>query len=135
MNVVLTRSPYVIPGLIIPSMSEETKKLIHPSMVMNIVADYFKLAKVSLTDKSRRQTIVYPRMIAMYLIRENTNLSLKEVVELFEPAIINHTSVIHSENVVKDQLSLPHDNSTKQDIVNITKILFNYTEAINNILR
>ncbi len=134
MTAILHRSPYILPGILVPSISEEMKNDITPTMIVNIVSDYFGIMKVSLTYKARNQRLVYPRMIAMYLVRENTSLTLKEVVELFSPAIINHTSVIHAVATIKDQLDarLATNTKTKQDITNITRIIFNYIEAISN---
>ncbi len=131
-EVMLSRSPYVIVGILMPNISEGLKTHITPSMIMNIVSDYFNLMKISLTHKKREQTLVYPRMMAMYFIRENTRLSLKEIGKLFYPAVTHHTTVMHSISTIKDQLSLPKENTTKQDVVNITKIIFNYIEAISN---
>ena len=58
------------------------------------MADYFNVKVSDLRAKRRTISIVRPRQIAMYLIRELTTHSLPEIGEFFGGK--DHTTVLHS---------------------------------------
>jgi len=58
------------------------------------VADQFQLQPAQLKQKTNTQKIVYPRQIAMYLIKELTHSSLPEIGRMFGGK--HHTTVLHS---------------------------------------
>lgn len=80
---------------------------IAPERIRSIVARYYKI-KVSDMDSSKRnKEIAFPRQVAMYLCRENTELSLPEIGEIFGGK--HHSTVIHSVNKITDM----YDNDEK----------------------
>jgi chromosomal replication initiator protein len=62
--------------------------------IQKVVADYFNIKISDLRAKRRTVSIVRPRQIAMYLIRELTGHSLPEIGEFFGGK--DHTTVLHS---------------------------------------
>jgi chromosomal replication initiator protein len=66
--------------------------------IQQIVADHFNINTDQLRDKTRKQEIVTPRQIAMYLVKELTNYSLKTTGLHFGGR--DHTTVLHSINMV-----------------------------------
>ena len=62
--------------------------------IQKVVADYFNVKVSDLRAKRRTVSIVRPRQIAMYLIRELTTHSLPEIGEFFGGK--DHTTVLHS---------------------------------------
>jgi len=62
--------------------------------IQKVVAEYFNVKVSDLRAKRRTISIVRPRQIAMYLIRELTTHSLPEIGEFFGGK--DHTTVLHS---------------------------------------
>ena len=60
---------------------------------------------VALKEKSNTKKVVYPRQVAMYLVKELTDASLPEIGRAFGGK--HHTTVIHSINKIE---SLRHNN-------------------------
>ena len=73
-----------------PSQKIETT----PEIILNIVADTFKIAIEDLKSNSRRREISWARQIGMYLMRQYTNLSLPKIGEEFGGK--DHTTVMYS---------------------------------------
>ena len=65
------------------------------------VAAYFDTRILDMKAKKRTRAVVYPRQIAMYLVRSLTNLSLPEIGEYFGGR--DHTTVLYAyEKIEKD---------------------------------
>lgn len=70
--------------------------------IQRVVADYFNVKVSDLRAKKRTASIVRPRQIAMYLVRELTAHSFPEIGEFFGGK--DHTTVLHSYNkIVKER--------------------------------
>ena len=62
--------------------------------IQKAVAEKFQVKQSQLKEKSNTKKIVYPRQVAMYLVKELTNASLPEIGRAFGGK--HHTTVIHS---------------------------------------
>ena len=62
--------------------------------IQKAVADRFEIKQSQLKEKSNTRQIVYPRQVAMYLVKELTNASLPEIGRAFGGK--HHTTVMHS---------------------------------------
>jgi len=69
--------------------------------IQKAVADKYSIKQVQLKEKSNTKTIVLPRQIAMYLVKELTTASLPEIGRAFGGK--HHTTVIHSVNKIERQ--------------------------------
>ena len=58
-------------------------KILSPDEIVLMTASYFHLKPTDFKSKTRAASIAYPRSVAMYLLRQMTNLSLNEVGDLF----------------------------------------------------
>ena len=58
------------------------------------VAERSSMQASQLKEKSNTQKIVYPRQVAMYLVKELTHASLPEIGRAFGGK--HHTTVLHS---------------------------------------
>jgi chromosomal replication initiator protein len=67
--------------------------------VQKAVAERFAVKQAQLKEKSNTRKIVYPRQIAMYLVKELTDASLPEIGRAFGGK--HHTTVIHSINKIE----------------------------------
>jgi chromosomal replication initiator protein len=62
--------------------------------IQRAVADRFQIKQSQLKEKSNTKKVVYPRQVAMYLVKELTEASLPEIGRAFGGK--HHTTVIHS---------------------------------------
>lgn len=92
-------------------------KKITPSLVTETVEKYFNLKEGDLKSKSRSQNIAFPRQIAMFILKEYTDLSLKQIGTAFGG--MDHTTVLHGIKKVRD--SMEGDASIQNLINNLLK--------------
>lgn len=67
--------------------------------IQKAVAEKFGIKQVQLKEKSNVRNVVYPRQVAMYLVKELTTASLPEIGRAFGGK--HHTTVIHSIAVIQ----------------------------------
>jgi len=95
------------------------EKEITPALVKKTVANYFNIKVSELESPKRARKIAYPRQIAIYLMRENTDASLEKIGELFGGR--DHSSILYSYEKIKEDISLNQD--VKNTVDAIIKIL------------
>ena len=79
------------------SFKEEAQKFTIEG-IQKVVADYFNVKVSDLRAKKRTVSIVRPRQIAMFLVRELTTHSFPEIGGFFGGK--DHTTVLHSCNKI-----------------------------------
>lgn len=94
------------------------RKQITIGVIKQMVAIHYKIAVKDLTSKSRKQAIVRPRQIAMYLSRRYTDQPLQEIGRSFNRY---HATALHSINAVEK--SLRADGSIQQQVQILSKKL------------
>ncbi len=67
--------------------------------IQKAVAERFNIKQSQLKEKSNTKKLVYPRQIAMYLVKELTDASLPEIGRAFGGK--HHTTVLHSINKIE----------------------------------
>ena len=70
--------------------------------IITCVSEYYDLKGDALFERSRRQEIVRPRQVAMYLLRETLAMSYPAIGKRFRD--LDHTTVIHACDRVKKEL-------------------------------
>ena len=70
------------------------------NQVIDVVTRHYQLTRDELESSSRRRRIARPRQIAMYLLREETDLSLAKIGELFGGR--DHTTVLYACDRITD---------------------------------
>src|SRR6185295_15941211 len=65
-----------------------------PERILSVVAERFAVRSDALFGKRRTRSIAMPRQIAMYLVRQLTELSLVEIGRLFGGR--DHTTVLYA---------------------------------------
>lgn len=88
------------------------KKKITSAHVQKIVADYYSITQDELISHKRSRNISYPRQIAMYLLRDMTDMSLPKIGGDFGGR--DHTTVLHA--IDKIQTDLKSDPELKKII-------------------
>jgi chromosomal replication initiator protein len=69
--------------------------------IQKAVAERFQIRQAQLKERSNTKKVVYPRQVAMYLVKELTDASLPEIGRAFGGK--HHTTVIHSINKIEQQ--------------------------------
>ena len=97
---------------LIPESGQE----IRPRTILDETAAFFGLEPSDLVSKSRSRPLTTARHIAMYLLREQTGLSLIKIGECFDR---DHTTVLHG--VKKIEALMPARGSVYRQVQELTK--------------
>ena len=91
----------------LPMTQQVLKHLVHVQdrrvtidSIQKAVAERFQIKQSQLKEKSNTQKVVYPRQVAMYLVKELTSASLPEIGRAFGGK--QHTTVIHSIHKIEE---------------------------------
>jgi len=87
---------------ILKDMVKEIYGRITPDSILVKVGSHFGISKEDLKKKKRNKTLVIPRQVAMYLIRELTELSLPEIGSFFGSK--HHTTILYACKKVRKDL-------------------------------
>lgn len=91
---------------IVSNHASAPKKFVSAKKIIKAVADFYDMSETRLLHRSRKQDVVKPRQIAMYLMREEMKSSFPSIGEKFGGR--DHTTAIHScEKVGKEILINP----------------------------
>ena len=90
----------------------EKKRKITPELIISTVEKHFNLRENDLKSSSRSHNIAYPRQIAMYILKTEINISLKQIGKLFGGK--DHSTVIHA--VEKIEKSRREDPSVEKAV-------------------
>ena len=91
-------------------------KVVTVEMIHKKVAEHYDLRASDMTSKRRPAGIAFPRQIAMYLARELTNNSLKEIGEAFGGR--DHTTVLHAYKMLDEKI---HNDFKIRKLINHLK--------------
>ncbi len=94
---------------------------VNTEYILSVVANYFNVTSDEILSSKRTQEIAYARHIAMYLIREFTNLSLPKIGQ--ELGGRNHATILNGINNIKS--SMEKNEDTRKIIDELIKNLEN----------
>ncbi len=87
--------------------------------IQKAVAERFEIKQSQLKEKSNTKKVVYPRQVAMYLVKELTDASLPEIGRAFGGK--HHTTVIHSINKIE---------ATRHDHPELNRLLHSLMDSL-----
>ncbi len=93
---------------------------LNPASITSVTADVFGVNKEALKGKKRKREILVPRQVAMFLIRDMTNLPLEEIGDYFGR---DHSTVVNSIKRVK--ILMDQDVSFKRQVEEVKRSLDN----------
>lgn len=93
---------------------------LNPASITSVTAEIFGVNKDALKGKKRKREILIPRQVAMYLIRELTDLPLEEVGDFFSR---DHSTVVNA--VKRVNVLLEQDPAFKRRVEEIKRSLEN----------
>ena len=102
---------------ILKDIIKDNEQALAPERIRNTVANHYKI-KVSDMDSSKRNAeFTMPRQVAMYLCRENTDLSLPKIGKLFGNR--HYSTVIHAIEKIENELNYDSELKENIDTINI----------------
>jgi chromosomal replication initiator protein len=94
---------------------------ISPSVVIDLIAQHFDVPADELLGKNRSRTLAWPRQVAMYLLREETMLSLSQIGAALGGR--DHTTIMYGCEHVAEQVR--HDEPIHREIDGLRVMLRN----------
>ena len=97
-----------------------TRKPINVDRIQALVADYYNVTLEDMKGKRRDKHIVFPRQVAMYLVREETPSSLPAIGKAFGGR--DHTTALHSIEKIANELK--EDERLRYEVQSIREKLY-----------
>ena len=97
-----------------------TRKPINVERIQALVADYYNVTLEDMKGKRRDKHIVFPRQVAMFLVREETPSSLPAIGKAFGGR--DHTTALHSIEKIANELK--EDERLRYEIQSIRERLY-----------
>ncbi len=88
---------------ILKDVITDNEQALAPERIRNVVASHYKIKIADMDSPKRNAEITLPRQVAMYLCRENTDLSLPKIGKLFGDR--HYSTVIHAIEKIEDSLN------------------------------
>ncbi len=92
--------------------SERPKKLLSVKEIVKVISDFYNIEEGSIYEKTRRKEVLKPRQVAMFILREDFNISFPTIGQKLGGR--DHTTVMHSRDKIK--LDMKNDLSLVQEI-------------------
>jgi chromosomal replication initiator protein len=93
---------------------------IEPEHILTTIAQAYDVTMDELLSQSRSQRIAFPRQVAMYMLREESELSLPKIGEMLGGR--DHTTIMYGHEKINDLLET--DKNLRRKIINIQEILY-----------
>ena len=90
--------------------------------IARTVANFYRISLEEMKGKRRDKHIVFPRQVAMYLIREETASSLPAIGQAFGGR--DHTTVLHSYEKINTETR--EDQRLQNDLRKIREMLYSH---------
>ena len=101
------------------NQKQNQSKKILPTDIIKAVCSYYNIRQSHIKSNRRTESLALARQIAMYLLRRELNLKLKEIADLLKRK--DHTTVLHAYEKISSMLM--RDQNFKKDIDNICQSL------------
>ena len=106
-------------GMIIAPQEEAKRRAVSPKQVVDKVAKYYDLSGKDLYGTSRIKNIKNARQVAMYLLKDQLNLSTVRIGQEFNK---DHTTIMHGIKVI--ETSLKTDFNLRQQISDLREKIY-----------
>ncbi len=105
---------------IINEIIQQPTKNINPNQVIKVVSEYFEIPQADLNGRCRKKSIVEPRQICMYLLREILGLSYPDIgLKLGKR---DHTTAIYAFTKLSEEINRNQD--LNQKIIAIKDLIY-----------
>ncbi len=80
------------------------KKCVQNRNVIDVISEFYEIDKDELIKKGRKKEVVYPRQIAMYLLRKELNMSYPGIGKYFSGR--DHTTALHAYEKIDREMKI-----------------------------
>lgn len=105
---------------IVNDVIQQPTKNINPSQIIKVTSDYFQIPINDLTGRCRKKSIVEPRQICMYLLRDILELSYPDIGQKLGKR--DHTTAIYAFTKLTEEVSRNQD--LNQKIIAIKDLIY-----------
>ncbi len=102
------------------SLSGPRRMQLTPQLIVETVAQYYGVSVQDMKGKGRDKSIVGPRQVAMYLVREETTVSLEQTGQILGGR--DHTTVMHGWDKISS--AVDQDHQLRNEVLEIRSILY-----------
>lgn len=112
------------PDLINSALSDllPRQRKLRPDQIIHTVADSFGISRDRLLGRDRTRQIALPRQIAMYLMREEANISLPQIGEALGGR--DHTTIMYGCDKITDMME--RDHRFRRQVLEIREQLYGH---------
>lgn len=97
-------------------ISSDVKKNVTVESITEIVAEHFGISAADILSSKKSRNIAHPRQICMYLCREFTDVSLKDIGAKLGKR--DHSTILHGCNKITDDLNT---DTSLQNVIDVLK--------------
>lgn len=116
----LENAKTALESLIVETIEEnENTDFKHIDIIKKAISKYYSISVSDLSSTTRKKEVVFPRQIAIYIIRNKFNIPLKRIGDYFGSR--DHTTIAHA--CCKIEKLIEEDWTIKQDVENILKMI------------
>ncbi len=90
-------------------------KMVTPQIIIQVVADHYGIRAEDITSKKRTAEIVVPRQVVMYLCRELTDISLKNIAKVLDKK--DHSTIINGITKIQDEINNNSDFAAQINVI------------------
>ena len=101
---------------------------LEPQKVVDLVAHYFNLSAEKLLGRDRSRNVALPRQIAMYLLREEANVSLPQIGEVLGGR--DHTTVMYAIDKISKEIKGDSGSKIGRDIMKLKEQLYQQAQSV-----
>ena len=101
---------------------------LEPKHIIDLVAHYFNLSSEKLLGRDRSRNVALPRQIAMYLMREEINVSLPQIGEVLGGR--DHTTVMYAIQKISKEIKGDSGSKVGRDIMNLKEQLYQQAQSV-----
>lgn len=105
-------------------ISPNQKRIITPEVITEVVAEHFDISPADILGNKRNSKIVFPRQIVMYLCRNMTEVTLKNIGAYLGGR--DHTTVMNGINKIEAEIE---SSQTTKEIIDILKKKINPSKS------
>ena len=111
------------PDLVTSALSDmlPSQRQIQPNQIIHLVANAFGITEDNILGRDRSRQIALPRQVAMYLMREEANISLPQIGEALGGR--DHTTVMYGCDKITDMME--RDHRFRRQVLDIREQLYN----------
>jgi chromosomal replication initiator protein len=100
------------------------RRRITPEMILNLVSDTYGVDTRVIQGRGRSQSVVRPRQVAMYLLREETDCSLVDIGNLLGGR--DHTTVMYGCDKIAEEMNA--DSRLRNEVLTLREKLYEQGE-------